>query len=152
MTKVRRLKATKIYSQPPRSCVFLWFPLKFVKFTRLMLMNSNWMLVCYWVPTYDVCFQVQLRFSAPRTYHQLYGFSPQAPSQVPRRMLLLGLLVVCLSAPIKTLLTKQVPWQNRTTCLLTSVVCSAYTLSLVLNLLKDLFHVTLKNLDPKVFR
>ena len=58
-------------------------------------------------------------------------------------LLLLGLLVVCLSSPIKTLLTKQVPWQNRATYLLTRVVCSTYTLtcSRVLNLLKDISHV-----------
>lgn len=99
--------------------------------------------------------KVQLQFLGPRTYHQVNGFLRQAPSQVPRRMhLLLGLLVVCLSSPIKTLLTKQVPWQNRATYLLTRVVCSTYTLtcSLVLNLLKDISHVTLKNLDPRLFR
>ena len=88
---------------------------------------------------FDFSFQVQLRLLSPRTYDQVNRFLPQAPRQVPRRMLLLrGLLVVCLSTPIKTRLTEQVSWQNRTTGLLTSVVYSAYALSVVLNFLKDL--------------
>ena len=94
----------------------------------MVFTNSNWMLVWYWPPTYFFCFQVQMRFLGPRTYHHVNGCLPQAPSQVPRRMLLLvGLLVVCLSTPIKTRLTKQVPWQNKATylCVLT-LVCDIF--------------------------